>query len=51
MEQFNEYSKLFYDLTKRNFIDTQFDVISVIITYDSQNCVAMVKESDEKYEI
>jgi hypothetical protein len=46
LEQFSEYGKLFSDLTKRQQIDTGFDVVTIIITYDSQFCVALVRNGD-----
>jgi hypothetical protein len=30
-------------------VDTVFDVVSMIITYDSKLCLAIVSESDESF--
>lgn len=51
LKEFGSSQKLFYDLTKRNLIDTQFSVVSVILTYDSKNSVAIVREHDERWEL
>lgn len=49
LEQFGDYSKLFDDLTKRCFIDTKkLDVVSMIITYDSKFCIALLSNNQER---
>ena len=51
LEQFNQYGDLFQDLTKRTFVDTTYDVVSIIITADSKNCVAIVNNQDNYFEL
>jgi len=51
LDQFSNYGKLFSDLTKRQHIDTGFDVVTIIITYDSQYCVAIVRNGDAQYDL
>lgn len=51
LENFNKYGDLFQDLTLRTAVDTFHDVINVVITYDSQNCIAIVNKKDEHFEI
>jgi hypothetical protein len=51
LENFKKYGDLFQDLTIRSYIDTHNDVINIIITYDSQNCVAIVNHKDEHFEV
>ena len=51
LEQFNQYGDLFRDLTLRTFVDTELDVINVIITYDSKHCIAMINDKDEHFEL
>jgi hypothetical protein len=51
LEQFNQYGDLFRDLTLRTWIDTQKDVINVVITYDSKHAITMVTEGSEHFEI
>jgi hypothetical protein len=51
LENFNKYGDLFQDLTLRTAIDTIYDVINVIITYDSKSCVAIVNRKDEHFEV
>jgi hypothetical protein len=51
LDNFNKYGDLFQDLTLRTAIDTVYDVINVVITYDSQTCVAIVNKKDEHFEL
>jgi hypothetical protein len=51
LEQFNKHGELFQDLTLRTFIDTEMDVVQVIITYDSKFCIAIVNNKDEHFEL
>jgi hypothetical protein len=51
LPQFSQYDELFSDLTKRNFIDTDIDVVNVIITYDSKYAIAICADSDEHFEL
>jgi len=48
LEQFKDSSKLFTDLTKRCYIETTLDVITIIITYDSQFCIVMVTDNKDR---
>ena len=51
LKEFNKYGDLFQDLTKREHVDTELDVINIIITYDSKNCIAIVNDKDEHFEL
>jgi len=51
LKEFDKYGPLFQDLTKRTFMDTNYDVISIIITYDSKNCIAICNKQDEHFEL
>ena len=51
LKQFEEHRELFDDLTIRNWVDTEFDVIAIIITYDSKHAVAIVHDYYEHYEV
>jgi hypothetical protein len=51
LENFKKYGDLFQDLTLRTAIDTEFDVINVIITYDSESILAIVNNKDEHFEL
>lgn len=51
LKQFNKYGDLFQDLTRRTWVDTLYDVVSIIITLDSKHCIAIVSMSDECYEV
>jgi hypothetical protein len=51
LENFKQHGDLFQDLTLRSFVDTNYDVINIIITYDSQNCIAIVNKKDEHFEV
>ena len=51
LKLFDKYGPLFADLTKRTFIDTHLDVISIVISYDSKFCVAIVNNKDEHFEL
>lgn len=51
LENFNKYGDLFQDLTLRTAVDTVYDVINVIITYDSQSAIAIVNKKDEHFEV
>ena len=46
VEQFRVHTKIFHDLTKRTKIDTRYDIISIIITYDSKNCMVIAINND-----
>ena len=41
--ELNKYGELFQDLTKRTFIDTHYDVVSMIIAYGSKYCLGILK--------
>lgn len=51
LKEFNKYGDLFQDLTKREHVDTELDVINIIITYDSKYCIAIVNNKDEHFEL
>ena len=35
----------------RNWVDTEFDVVNLEITYDSKYCIAIVNDRDEHFEV
>lgn len=49
--ELDKFGDLFQDLTKRTYIDTHFDVVSMIIAYGSKFCLAILNHSDEHFEI
>jgi len=49
LKEFNKYGELFQDLTKRTYIDTQLEVVNIVITYDSKFCIAIVNDKDEHF--
>ena len=56
LEEFDKYKNsqgrsLFEDLTVRSFVDTELEVINVIITYDSKHAIAIVNHLDEHFEL
>jgi hypothetical protein len=52
LEQFSKYKEMFFDLTKRSFVDTgNFDCVQIILTYDSKHCVVLLTEDDTKWHI
>ena len=51
LKEFNKYGDLFQDLTKREHVDTELDVININITYDSKFCIAIVNNKDEHFEL
>ena len=51
LEAFDKYGPLFKELTKRTYVDTDMDVISIIITYDSKYCIAIVTAKDEHFQV
>jgi hypothetical protein len=50
-KEFEKYGNLFQDLTHRQMIQTDLDVISIVITYDSKFCIAIVNNKDEHFEL
>ena len=50
LPQFGQ-GELFQDLTKRNYVITEFDVINIIICYGSRYCAALVTEDDDAFEL
>ena len=42
---------LFQDLTKRRFIDTEVDVVSMVVAYDSKRTLAICFKDDEEFQI
>lgn len=49
LKQFSEHQQLFRDLTIRKFVDTTYDVVSMIITQNSRYCVAIVTRDEEYF--
>lgn len=38
-------------MTLRTWVDTELDVVNIIITYDSKHCIAIVNDKDEYFEV
>lgn len=52
LEAFNiDGNDLFQDLTKRKFIDTEIDVVSMVIAYDSKRALAICNNKDEEFKL
>ena len=51
LKEFNKYGDLFQDLTHRVYVETDFDVVNIIISQDSKHTVAIVCENDEHFQI
>ena len=49
--QLENYKELFQNLTNPHVQVTAFDIVSIIITYDSKRCITVTKDSDEHYVI
>lgn len=49
--RFKDYKDDFINMTERHFVNTQFDVISIILTYDSTQAVTVLYHSDKLYYI
>ena len=49
--RFGSYTSNFLDLTKRSFIDTMSDVISVTISLDSKLALAVMQNEESDYNI
>ena len=47
--QFENYSELFNNLTTTHLVKTQYDLVSVMITYDSTRVVTCAKNDDTHY--
>lgn len=47
--RFMKYKNHFLNMTNKKYIFTQFDVMSVIITYDSQHLIAVLEASEKLY--
>jgi hypothetical protein len=50
-QRFGSYTSNFLDLTKKSFIDTMCDVISVTISFDSKLALAVMQEKESNYSI
>lgn len=37
------------NMTQRTYHNTEWDVVSVLITYDSKNAIVLLQETDQKY--
>jgi hypothetical protein len=48
LASFEEYGTMFSDLTKRQYINTELQVVSMIISYDSKMCVAICNMDDTR---
>ena len=38
-------------MTKRNFIDTELDVVSMVVAYDSKRTLAICNDQDEEFQL
>jgi len=48
LDQFEEFKDLFSELTKRQYVETMLQVVNMIISYDSQMCVAICMKDDTR---
>jgi len=51
LREFNKYGDLFQDLTRRVHVNTELDVVNIIITYDSRFCIVIANDKDEHFEL
>ena len=51
MQAFEQYNDLFTDLTRRQWINTELDVVQIVINYTSKYVIAIVNDKDEHFEI
>jgi hypothetical protein len=51
LPELKDFTSLFTNLTNRSYIDTEFDVVQVVITLDSKHAVAIVSEDDSHFEV
>ena len=49
--QLENYKELFQNLTNNHVQVTAYDIVSIIITYDSKRCITVTKDNDEHYVI
>lgn len=47
--RFKEYKSNFLDMTDRQKIFTNYDVISIIITHDSKHAITVLYQSENLY--
>ena len=47
--RFKQYGEQFMNMTKRTYHNTEYDVVTILITYDSQNAIVLLQETDQKY--
>ena len=43
------YSEIFKNLTELAVVETEYDIVSIIITYDSSRAITVQKEDDTHY--
>ena len=43
--------QVFDDLTDRRYVETELDVISMVVTYDSKNLVALCSSVSDSFEV
>jgi len=46
--RFQQYREQFMNMTKKSFIDTNFDIVSIIITNDSKQAIALLHDSEQE---
>ena len=51
LQAFEQYGDLFTDLTRRQWINTELDVVQIVINYTSKYVIAIVNDKDEHFEI
>ena len=49
--KFTNYKNIFDNLTKHQYIQTQYDIITMMISYDSTKTIAVTKKDDTEYYI
>jgi hypothetical protein len=50
-KEFDKYGPLFQDLTTREHIETEHDVVAMAISYDSKAALCIVQNGDEYFEL
>ena len=46
--RFQQYREQFMNMTKKSFVDTCFDIVSIIITNDSKQAIALLHDSEQE---
>lgn len=51
LEQLSEHDSTFQDMTKRKYVETNQDVISMVMSYDSKLTLCITHELDQNFMI